>query len=172
MDSRRSTLIIPSRTSSLLGLLLARGIPLALQHGIAFTHQNAGTGLSAYLWAMEKTQQRHNGVQVFNKLAKPPLLHSQERSLANQPLGTWSARWYFFTCSWWMFVWDPQSYHVCSRIGDNLSTKKASSYALQHCYSPAKVDMMVAIQVTLVHLKGNVPHGKMMFTTSKPSTLR
>jgi len=79
---------MPSGISSLLGLLLARGILLALQHGIAFTHQNAGTGLSAYLWAMEKTQQRHNGVQVFNKLAKPPLLHSQERSLANQRLGT------------------------------------------------------------------------------------
>ena len=75
---------------------------------------------------------------------------------------------------WWMLVWDPESYHVRSRIGENLSTKKATSsgYALQHFYSPAKVDMLVAIQVTLAHLKGNVPHGKIMFTTSKPPTLR
>ena len=50
--------------------------------------------------------------------------------------------------------------------------KKASSYALQHVYSPAKVDMLLAIQVTLVHLKGNVPDGKTMFTISKPPTLR
>lgn len=77
---------------------------------------------------------RHSAVTTQSKkcssnFSKPPLLNSQERSLANQPLGTWSARCFCFICNinWWMLVWDPESHHVRSRIGENLSTKRLAA---------------------------------------------
>ena len=124
------------------------------------------------------SQRSPRSVQQIGKASSS----AQSREIPRKP-AAWNliCTLIFLTCTvyiyiigeyWWMLVWDPESYHVRSRIGENLSTKKASGYALQHFYSPAKVDMLVAIQVTLVHLKGNVPHGKIMFTTSKPPTLR